>query len=146
MAQAFAYYQFSYNVTTDPTGAAGQLVYTAGQVQAKYHINNNNFPQGFNTPDYSWVNRWRTGPNYILGWSSSGTGSGNGAKSLGVELESSTTFASCQVTRVFKSVCLRAPNTPADTSQVASMIASFQTHQYQLRQPFAEAAAYCMGI
>lgn len=145
MAQAFAYYQFSYNVTTDPTGAAGQLVYTAGQVQPKYHINNTNFPQGFNTPDDSWVNRWRAGPNYILGWSSSGTGSGNGAKSLGVELESSATFDSCQVTRVFKSVCLRAPSTPKDTSQVASMIASFQTHQYQLRQPFAEAAAYCMG-
>lgn len=145
MAQAFAYYQFSYNVTTDPTGAAGQLVYTAGQVQPKYHINNTNFPQGFNTPDDSWVNRWRAGPNYILGWSSSGTGSGNGAKSLGVELESSATFDSCQVTRVFKSVCLRAPSTSTDTSQVASMIASFQTHQYQLRQPFAEAAAYCMG-
>ena len=36
-------------------------------------------------------------------------GSGNGAKSLGQELESSQAFASCQVTRVFKDVCLRAP-------------------------------------
>src|SRR5579859_2340914 len=54
MAQAFAYYQFNYTVATDPTGAvAGQLVYTAGQVQPKYHINNTNFPQGFNTPDDS---------------------------------------------------------------------------------------------
>jgi hypothetical protein len=145
MAQAFAYYQFQYTVATDPTGAAGQIVYTAGQVQPKYHINNTNFPQGFNTPDDSWNNRWRTGPNEILGWSPTLPGSGNGAKSLGVELESSAAFASCQVTRVFKDVCLRAPNTGADATQISSMIASFQAHSYSLRQPFAEAAAYCMG-
>ena len=70
MAQAFAYYQYNYTVASDPTGAlAGQIVYTAGQVQPKYHINNTNFPQGFSTPDDSWTNRWRTGPNEILGWS-----------------------------------------------------------------------------
>ncbi len=145
MAQAFAYYNFSYNAVTDPMGTmgTGQLVYTPGQVQPKYHINNTNFPQGFNTLDDSWSNRWRTGPNEILGWSATG-GSGNGAKSLGQELESSAAFASCQVTRVFKEVCLRAP-VAADQSQITSMIASFQAHQYSLRQPFAEAAAYCMG-
>jgi hypothetical protein len=145
MAQAFAYYQFNYTVATDPTGAAGQIVYTAGQVQPKYHINNTNFPQGFSTPDDSWSNRWRSGPNAILGWSATLPGSGNGAKSLGQELESSAAFTSCQVTRVFKEVCLRAPNSQNDFNQVASMIASFQSHQYKLRQPFAEAAAYCMG-
>jgi hypothetical protein len=147
MAQAFAYYQFQYTVATDPTGAAGQLVYTPGQVQPKYHINNTNFPQGFNTPDDSWSNRWRSGPNAILGWSTNPSlpGSGNGAKSLGQELENSAAFASCQVTRVFKDVCLRAPNSLADASKVSSMIASFQAHSYSLRQPFAEAAAYCMG-
>jgi hypothetical protein len=148
MAQAFAYYNFSYNVATDPMGAAGQLVYTAGQVQPKYHINNTNFPQGFSTPDDSWTNRWRAGPNEILGWSAALPGSGNGAKALGQELESSAAFASCQVTRVFKDVCLRAPVTTGaggDFAQVASMVASFQAHNYSLRQPFAEAAAYCMG-
>jgi hypothetical protein len=148
MAQAFAYYNFSYNVATDPMGAAGQLVYTAGQVQPKYHINNTNFPQGFSTPDDSWINRWRSGPNQVLGWSAALPGSGNGAKALGQELESSAAFASCQVTRVFKDVCLRAPVTTGaggDFAQVASMMASFQAHNYSLRQPFAEAAAYCMG-
>jgi hypothetical protein len=145
MAQAFAYYQYSYNVATDPNGDAGQLVYTAGQVQPKYFINKNNFPQGFVTPDDSWTNRWRTGPNQILGWSGTLPGSGSGAKSLGQELENSAAFASCQVTRVFKDVCLRAPNSNADAAQITSMIASFQANQYKLRQPFAEAAAYCMG-
>jgi hypothetical protein len=146
MAQAFAYYQYNYTVASDPTGAlAGRLVYTAGQVQPKYHINNTNFPQGFSTPNDSWTNRWRTGPNEILGWSNTLTGSGNGAKSLGQELESSAAFTSCQVNRVFKDVCLRAPNSQADLNQVTSMISSFQAHQYSLRQPFAEAAAYCKG-
>jgi hypothetical protein len=144
MAQAFAFYNFT---GTDATmnDTVGQLVYTAGQVQPKYHINNTNFPQGFNTMDDAWENRWRTGPNQILGWNSSLPGSGNGAKSLGTELESSATFASCQVTRVFKDVCLRAPNSNADFTQINSMISSFQSHNYSLRQVFAEGAAYCMG-
>lgn len=147
MAQAFAYYNFN---NIDPTTAdtVGQIVYTAGQVQPKYFINKTNFPQGFSTPDDGWTNRWRTGPNEILGWSGSLPGSGNGAKSLGQELENNAAFASCQVTRVFKYVCLRAPvttGTSGDFAQVNSMIASFQAHQYKLRQPFAEAAAYCMG-
>ncbi len=142
MAQAFAYYNFN-NIDPTTAGTMGQIVYTAGQVQPKYFINKANFPQGFSTPDDAWTNRWHTGPNEILGWR--GPGSGNGAKSLGQELENSAAFDSCQVTRVFKYVCLRAPNSGADFAQVNSMIASFQAHQYKLRQPFAEAAAYCMG-
>ena len=144
MAAAFAFYNFSATDAT-MTDTTGQIVYTAGQVQAKYHINNTNFPQGFNTTDDSWTNHWRSGVNYGLGWSTSLPGSGNGAKSMGTELENSAAFASCQVTRVFKTVCLRAPNSQADFTQVTSMITSFQSHSYSLRQVFAEGAAYCMG-
>jgi hypothetical protein len=146
MAQAFAYYNFSYPASEIGATAwpVGQIVYTAGQTQPKYHINNTNFPQGFNTPDDSWNNRWRTGPNQLLGWSSALPGAGSGAKSLGQELASSQAFASCQVTRVFKTVCYRAPMNSADSTQVASMITSFQAN-YSLRQVFAESAAYCMG-
>jgi hypothetical protein len=79
-----------------------------------------------------------------LGWSSALPGAGSGAKSLGQELASSQAFASCQVTRVFKTVCYRAPMNSADSTQVASMITSFQAN-YSLRQVFAESAAYCMG-
>jgi len=146
MAQAFAYYNFSYPASEIGATAwpIGQIVYTSGQTQPKYHINNTNFPQGFNTPDDSWNNRWRTGPNQLLGWSSALSGAGAGAKSLGQELASSQAFASCQVTRVFKTVCYRAPMNSADSTQVASMITSFQAN-YSLRQVFAESAAYCMG-
>jgi len=146
MAQAFAYYNFAYPASEIGATAwpVGQIVYTPGQVQPKYHINTTNFPQGFSTPDDSWDNRWRTGPNEVLGWSPALPGSGSGAKSLGVELESSTAFASCQVTRVFKDVCLRQPDSTADANQITSMIASFQ-NGYSLRQVFAQSAAYCMG-
>jgi hypothetical protein len=142
MAQAFAYYNYSYDVTTDPNGDAGKIVYTAGQVQPKYFINNNNFPQGFVTPDDSWANRMRGGVNSLLGWDPKQSGSGNGAKSLGMELEGSDAYANCQVSRVFKYVCFRAPTNAGDRSQVATMISTFKSG-YSLRQVFADAAVYC---
>jgi len=152
MAQAFAYYNFVYPASEIGATAwpIGNIVYTPGQTQAKYHINNTNFPDGFNTPDDSWNNRWRTGPNQVLGWSPNLPGAGQGAQSLGVELENSQAFATCQVTRVFKTVCFRAPATSnnagtSDAAQIQSMVASFQANNYSLRQVFAEAAAYCMG-
>ncbi|HTV00521.1 MAG TPA: hypothetical protein VMF13_08300, partial [Luteitalea sp.] len=153
MAQAFAYYNFSYPASEIGATAwpIGQIVYTAGQTQPKYHINNTNFPQGFNTPDDSWTNRWRSGPNANLGWSASLTGSGQGAQSLGTELESSAAFASCQVTRVFKTVCYRAPavssleSPSGDAQQIQTMITSFQSNNYSLRQVFIDAAVYCKG-
>jgi len=137
MAQAFAYYNFD--------DSAQQLVYTQGQVQPKYLINATNFPQGYVTTDDQWDNRWRTGPNALLGWDPSLPGSGQGAKSLGQELGNSAAFASCQVTRVFKDVCFRAPSNANDRTQVAQMIASFKAHNYSLREVFAESAVYCMG-
>ncbi|MEA3152380.1 MAG: hypothetical protein QOD56_3319 [Gammaproteobacteria bacterium] len=139
MAQAFAYYNFD--------NTALKIVYTAGQVQPKYFINNTNFPQGYVTPDDHWDNRWRSGVNSLLGWNTTlnPTGGGSGAKSLGQELENSAAFANCQVTRVFKYVCFRAPSGTADQNQVATMVNSFKSSGYSLRQVFADAAVYCMG-
>jgi hypothetical protein len=144
MAQAFAHYNFS---NTDPTtiNSTGQIVYTAGQVQPKYFINSTNFPQGYVTPDDHWDNRWRSGVNSLLGWDPNQSGGGQGAKSLGQELAGSQAFAGCQVTRVFKYVCFRAPSNAADRTQVATMIATFKASNYSLRQVFADAAVYCMG-
>jgi hypothetical protein len=137
MVQAFAYYNY------DPV--ALQLVYTPGQTQAKYHINTGNFPDGFVTPDDSWQNRWRSGPNALLGWSSALPGSGNGAKSLGQELENSQAFANCQVQKVFQAVCLRPPSNAADRSAAVQIVADFQSGGYNMKQVFAETAVYCMG-
>ena len=137
MAQAFAYYNF------DTT--SNQLVYTANQVQPKYFINSQNFICGFVTPDNSWSNRWRAGPNIALGWDQSMPGSGVGAKSLGQELAASDAFAQCQVTKVFQTVCFRAPTSAADMATVSSIKSSFKTSGYKLKQVFQLAAAACPG-
>jgi len=137
MAQAFAYYNF------DET--SGSMEYTAGAVHSKYFNNESNFPPGFATPDDAWENRWREGQNALLGWDASLPGSGAGAKSLGQELGNSDAFAECQVTKVFKNVCLREPVDGADRAQVASMITNFRSSTYRLKTVFSDAAVYCMG-
>jgi hypothetical protein len=143
MAQAFAYYNF--NGTVGAVTNTGTMQYTAGQVQPKYFINSTNFVYGFVTPDDSWSNRWRAGPNIALGWSASLPGSGVGAKSLGQELESSDAFAQCQVTKIFQTVCFRAPTNAADMATVTSIKQSFESGGYHLKQVFQLAAAACPG-
>ena len=137
MAQAFAYYDF--NTTTN------EMVYTPGQVQPKYVKNPQNFPWGFVTPDDSWSNRWRTGPNADLGWSSSLPGSGEGAAALGQELENTTAFANCQVVKVFQTVCMRSPVNSTDQATVTSIQALFVQSNYDLKQVFQQSAAACAG-
>jgi hypothetical protein len=142
-AQAFAFYDYD-NGTAEAPGSM-RLVYTAGTVHSKYFNNNTNFAPGFITPDDAWENRWRKGQNSLLGWNTALPGSGNGAKSMGEELASSNAFAQCQVEKVFKTVCFRAPGNAADRAQVDTMTASFKTNGYRLKQVFAESAVYCMG-
>jgi hypothetical protein len=137
MAQAFAHY------TYDET--QGRLVYTAGSVQPKYFNNDVTFAPGFRTPDDQWENRWRRGQNALLGWDPALPGSGSGAKSLGQEFGNSDAFATCQVEKVFRTVCLRTPTDSADRSQITSMTSSFRASGYRLKQAFADAATYCMG-
>ena len=143
MAQAFAYYNFNGTVVGPGTNT-GTMQYTAGQVQPKYLINSNNFKYGFVTPDDSWSNRWRGGVNASLGWDpNAGPGYGNGAKSLGQELESSDAFAQCQVVKVFTAVCFRAP-LQSDQSAIGAIKTSFKSNG-SLKQVFQQAAAACPG-
>jgi hypothetical protein len=138
LAQAFAYYDFD--------EAQGRLVYTPGQVQPKYLINSDNFKPGFITPDDSWENRFRLpGLNALIGWSPSLPGKGTGAKSFGQEFASSDAFAQCQVEKVFRTVCFRAPSDAADRGQVAQTVNAFRAAGYNLKTVFAQTAVYCAG-
>ena len=140
MTQAFAYYDF------DETQQ--RLVYTAGTPNAKYFVNSDNFKPGYVTPDDHWDNYWRKGNNRLLGWGWGTTptsGSGTGAKSLGEELANSEAFATCQVQKVFKAVCFRAPQNSADRSKIAAITQDFRSSNYRMKTVFAETAAYCMG-
>jgi len=154
LTQAFAYYDYAHDVDNDPTGINGSLSYnsegtidpdTGTRVKKKYHINASNFEFGYVTPDDRWDNYWRKGINSNLGWSNSLPGSGNGAKSMGQELANSEAFASCQVKKVFKEICLRPPVDATDRGQINTMVSSFKTNNYNLKQVFAETAVYCMG-
>lgn len=137
LAQAFAYYTF------DP--ALGRLVYSAGAVHPKYYNNDQTFGPGYRTPDDSWANYWRAGQNALLGWDPSLPGTGSGAASMGRELAGSQAFATCQVEKVFRNVCLRPPTSTADRNHVAGSAAAFRSGGYRLKQVFARAATYCMG-
>jgi len=145
MAQAFAYYDFDETLGTDlPAGEQrGRLVYTPGVVNPKYFINADNFKPGYVTPDDSWENRWIAGQNAPVLNFGPGPHRGNGAKSLGEELANSGQFASCQVQKVFKAVCFRAPSTQQDFDSVQSITGRFVTGGYKLKNVFAETAAYC---
>ncbi len=148
LAQAYAYYDYQYNSDTDPDAESGSLIYTANQVQGKYLINANNFPYGFVTTDDSWSNYWRSGPNSLLGWDTNSQSlppAGSGAKSLGVELANSQAFADCQVKKVFKTVCLREPESISDHNKIKEISDTFKANNYNLKTVFAESAVYCMG-
>jgi len=156
LAQAYAYYDYEYDSETDPDADNGQLAYndiamsdpdTGTQVKKKYHINASNFKYGYVTPDDRWDNYWRNGPNALLGWDAQSQGlpaSGHGAKSMGIELANSEAFASCQVKKVFKTVCLRDP-IDTDMTQFEATVSSFKASIYNLKQVFAETADYCKG-
>jgi hypothetical protein len=158
LAQSFAYYDFSYDkdaADEDAARAVGALVYTPGQVHSKYYHDEENFKPGFQTPDDSWTNNWRLGPNAaVFGWAGAagpdGLVHGTGAKSMGQELANSEVFAECSVRKVFQTVCLREPaesDRNATENGVAgynAMLANFRA-SHNLKNTFAEAAAYCAG-
>jgi len=154
LAQAFAYYDYVYDVDNDPDGENGFIDYnsegeidpdTGTRVVSKYFNNALNFEHGFATPDESWSNYWREGQNSLLGWDPALPGSGVGAKSMGMELAHTEKFAQCQVEKVFTNVCLRPIQDSVDRSQIDSMVSSFQSSGYNLKQVYAESAVYCMG-
>lgn len=154
LAGAFAYHQWNYNVNADPNGDNGNMIYTSGQVQAKYVQNNTVFQYGYITTDDSWINRWRTGPNANLGWGANqATGSSipsnstqhaypnNGISSFGMEIASSEEFARCQVIKVYKTVCFNEPN----ESTLTTIVNNFKSHDYKMKQIFADSAYDCKG-
>ncbi len=152
MARAFAFYDFD-NGSAEAPGSM-RLVYTPGVVQDKYFNNDTNFAPGYRTADDHWENRWRKGQNSLLDWDYNGVlpGQGEGAKSLGQELGNSGAFARCQVEKVFKTVCFRAPGAAAtptksaeDRAKVLEITNNFKNGGYRMKQVFAETAVYCMG-
>ena len=154
LVQAYAYYDYEYDDEADPDAVNGQLSYnadgttdpfTGSRVKEKYRINASNFEYGYITTNDNWTNYWRSGPNANLGWSTTLTGSGSGAKSLGEELANSHAFAQCQVKKVFQTVCLRDPTTNNDNNEIIRITDIFKNEGFSMKRVFAETALYCKG-
>jgi len=155
LAQAFAYYEWTYPAGGDAD--TGQLTHDSTsrpvdvnnpalgttRAQPKYLINASNFEYGYVTRTDDWLNYWRNGPSAILGWSGAQS-SGTGASSMGAELANTEAFTSCQVRKVFKSVCLRDPmGSAADRTKINQVVTSIGTGTVNMKSIFAEAASYC---
>jgi len=157
-----AYAKYNYNTETGRLDYAEAETpndtslngYSANGIAYKYHINAGNFKSGHIATDDSWVNYWRHGQNKLLGWSSTpaagitiddrGHANGNGAKSMGAELANSRAFASCQVKKAFKAVCLRdSDGYAADRAQVDNITNDFISNNYNMKSVFGKVAAYC---
>jgi len=136
LIQAFAYYEWDQDLE--------RVIYTDGQVQEKYLINNTTFPHGYVTKDDGWSNYWREGKNIALGWRGPNS-SGFGVKSFGEEIASSHAFSTCQVKKAFKEICFREPANPDERNEVDRIANIFETNNYSMKRVFAEVASYCMG-
>jgi hypothetical protein len=156
LAEAYAYFDYTYPEGDEDGGqlnyiGPGSPAYVPGVVQPKYLINSNNFKDGYITVDDNWINYWRDGANSVLGWNTGlpdtggGNGTGDGTKSMGVELANSQAFAQCQVTKAFEAVCLRSPENSDDRTQINTMTSNFTGGGYNMKHVFAEAAVYCRG-
>lgn len=150
MAQAFAYYDFDNDTNSIIYNDSGDVdAVTGTRVNEKYHINATTFPFGYATIDDRWNNYWREGPNSVLGWGTgvdfTGSGSGNGAKTMGAELANSEAFAQCQVKKVFENVCLREPINSDDLTALSNITTSFKI-DYNLKNIFAATASYCSDL
>lgn len=160
LAQAFAYYNYDedqgrliYHNTPQFNPVLEQynpgLASYETRVDEKYFINGANFNDGYITPDDSWDNYWREGKNAALQWDWGGDGaaSGQGAASMGRALANSYAFASCQVKKVFKAICLRDPVDDDDQQKVIDMTNELRDQQgWGLRDTFAKTADYCKDL
>lgn len=154
MAKAYAYYDYEFDAASDPDALNGSIHYneegtvdpiTNSRVEKKYLQNSTTFPYGYVTTNDDWQNYWRVGINANLGWSSALPGKGTGAKEMDKELAYSKAFASCQVEKVFKHVCLRKPANAADRNKIEAITANFVNSTYNLKQVFIDTADYCKG-
>ncbi len=114
-------------------------------MQPKYLINSANFPYGFVTPDDSWSNRWRTGPNAALGWTRRCPAAATAPSRSGRSSSPSAAFAQCQVTKVFTGGVLPRTASATDQTTVSAITASFQSGGYKLKHVFQQSAAACPG-
>jgi hypothetical protein len=159
MLGAYAYYDFNADTgqldyqtnNEDIPNPLGDPIPNPNRVVKKFNHNETTFKYGYVQTDDSWLNYWRNGQNSLLGWyndvplDENGHSTGSGAKELGIEMARSDAFDSCQVKKVFKTVCLRDSNAFQVDRNEVQRIASIFKADGNMQNVFAEVAGYCKG-
>lgn len=135
LAGAWAHFDFVGN----------QVTYNAAVIVDKVKRNAQEFPDGWDTKDDSWVNLWTEGSNARLGWH--GVSSGNGVNQLGHMFAASDEFSQCMAKRVFQRVCLRDPaNSSDDQTTVKNLADDFSAGgKFSMKSLFANTSAACLN-
>ena len=92
--------------------------------------------------DDAFENRWTTGQNASLGWSSNING--NGAKDYGKMLTASDAFATCMATHIYQQVCLFTPEHEKEKTLRDELAKNFKDNSYSMKKLFAATAAACL--
>jgi hypothetical protein len=117
-----------------------------------YSRNTQIYPDGYRSPDDSWINYAVRNRNVAFGWNTGTSGqpiSGYGIHQFGQMLADSHGFSTCMTQRVFKEVCRRDP-VEAELAQggtVDRLSQDFESNGYKLRRLFEKAAIEpaCLG-
>ena len=167
MAGAYSYYQWGPNVFDDNNDEDTQeMLYLEApityqidgvdidaptRVTRKHRINPTNFEYGYIKTNNAWTNYWRTGVNAKLGWgqdaaltpsnATQAPYSSTGAANLGRELANTNAFARCQVTKVYRHVCLNDP----DEATLQTLTTNFVNSTYDMRTVFTDSVIDCMN-
>ena len=130
-SSAFAYFDFS----------EGELIYSKGNVAAKYSSNSGVFPEGFVVLNNSWSNLWINGSNSSLGWR--GEPSGTGVKSLGEYFSKSEAFSQCMAKRTFTHFCLHEPE-EEELDIVNALGKDFEANNYNMKKLITKTVLSCV--
>lgn len=108
-----------------------------GKVAEKFNINKETFPDGYVTERDNWVNYAIYHQNESFGWR--GKLEGNGVKEFGTMIANAKGFSRCLVTKVFKEVCNRGPET-TDNDLVNKLTDKFEAEGYNMKKLFMNVA------
>ena len=136
LAGAFAFYDFD--------ATAGKLNYTLNAVQPKFVKDAKTFPFGYQDDRRLVDQLLAHGPNAFVGWH--GPGSGNGAKSLGMELAQDAPILRVPGEEACSRRSAIARRTAPRICRPCKTIAnSFEANNRSMKRVFADTAVYCMG-
>jgi len=142
-AGAFSYFDFRFGMMTYLRGPSPDVgTYVQYKVTQNYSV----YPDGHLPQNDSWTNTLVTSadPTKVsqLGWR--GNLSGTGANSLGKALAKTRAFSSCQVKKVFKHVCLRAPQA-SESKRIDSIADQFEGEwKYNFKNLFKAVVNVCL--